>query len=627
MAEYLDCEISLDTRTIKTGSSVYTVQLNDNVDGIRFLLPVGISEYITLENPVVTLLYLAPGTSQGRTLTLSLGENDGTFYFIFWTFETEFTQYSGVGTFSICIESFENAGDTSATGHWNSQPAKITVYPTMDHDDLVPSSDTEVTPAYIVAIENAVSAYMDDNPSNGIWTEEAVAKLISILREGVYGTDTSSDITALNTLLGGDVVHCTGITLSASTLSVNEGSTGTLTATVTPSTCTETVTWSSSDTSVATVADGTVTAVSAGNATITATCGNYSATCAVTIVETVRHSITYSLTNVTSTSNTATVEDSTYYSTTLTADSGYDMASVTVTMGGTDVTSDVYSSSTGDILITSVTGDVVITAVAEAPTTLEYYAFGNTSNNYIYSDEGTTSIGTKYNISKIYAKYNTTTDATVTVTLTNNTDSDVSWEGYAGAMLSDGSYDSHTKTYLYNAVSMTNSSRTISAGNSLTATVTVPAGMRAAFVGSSTYTDLDITFTASGYTEDTLDGYTEITQGSGYSYHTLNVYEGSDTSSTLLGTTSGRTWITQDTSFTGGTQYKIRLHSESTSIESGTAVGFVTAVADTDAFNGIYTPFRNAAYIDYEATVTAISDYIFIALYNRGFSIYVKEVS
>lgn len=75
------------------------------------------------------------------------------------------------------------------------------------------------------------------------------------------------------------------------------------------------------------------------------------------------HTITNSLTHV-STSNTATqVEDQGSYTATLTADVDYTIQAVTVTMGGTDISS-CYAN--GVVSIPSVTGDVVITAVAAA---------------------------------------------------------------------------------------------------------------------------------------------------------------------------------------------------------------------------------------------------------------------
>ena len=76
------------------------------------------------------------------------------------------------------------------------------------------------------------------------------------------------------------------------------------------------------------------------------------------------YSVTNNLIHVTN-SNTATSETSgTSYSGTLTADADYEMASVVVTMGGTDITSTAYNSGTGAISIASVSGNIVITATA-----------------------------------------------------------------------------------------------------------------------------------------------------------------------------------------------------------------------------------------------------------------------
>lgn len=82
-------------------------------------------------------------------------------------------------------------------------------------------------------------------------------------------------------------VAVTGISVSPTTLSIDEGRTGQLSETVSPSNATDKrVTWSSNNTSVATVdANGLVTGVSEGSATITVTTndGEYTAMSNVTI--------------------------------------------------------------------------------------------------------------------------------------------------------------------------------------------------------------------------------------------------------------------------------------------------------------------------------------------------------
>ncbi len=84
-----------------------------------------------------------------------------------------------------------------------------------------------------------------------------------------------------------DVIRVTGVTLDPGNISLTEGETATLTATVAPSSASRpAVSWSSSDTDVASVdANGTVTAVAAGTATITVTTidGGFTATCTVTV--------------------------------------------------------------------------------------------------------------------------------------------------------------------------------------------------------------------------------------------------------------------------------------------------------------------------------------------------------
>ena len=77
---------------------------------------------------------------------------------------------------------------------------------------------------------------------------------------------------------------------------------------------------------------------------------------------TTTRTITYNLSHVSSSNSTASIESGQSYTTTLTASTNYTLNSVTVTMGGVDITSTSYSS--GTISIPSVTGNIVITATA-----------------------------------------------------------------------------------------------------------------------------------------------------------------------------------------------------------------------------------------------------------------------
>lgn len=85
-------------------------------------------------------------------------------------------------------------------------------------------------------------------------------------------------------------VPVTGVTLDKSTLSMQVGASQKLTSTVQPSNATnQAVTWSASNANIITVSNGTVTAKSVGNAVVTVQTadGGYTATCDVTIQETV----------------------------------------------------------------------------------------------------------------------------------------------------------------------------------------------------------------------------------------------------------------------------------------------------------------------------------------------------
>ena len=78
-------------------------------------------------------------------------------------------------------------------------------------------------------------------------------------------------------------VSATEVTLSESSLNLFRDETKQLTATVSPSECTDVLQWSSSDVSVAMVTDGLVVAVGGGDAIITAKAGSKQATCPVSV--------------------------------------------------------------------------------------------------------------------------------------------------------------------------------------------------------------------------------------------------------------------------------------------------------------------------------------------------------
>jgi len=70
-------------------------------------------------------------------------------------------------------------------------------------------------------------------------------------------------------------------------------------------------------------------------------------------------------TGASASNNAATIYEGSTYTNTISAEAGYGLQSVAVTMGGVDVTASTYDSGTGIITIASVTGVIVITVTAQ----------------------------------------------------------------------------------------------------------------------------------------------------------------------------------------------------------------------------------------------------------------------
>lgn len=125
-------------------------------------------------------------------------------------------------------------------------------------------------------------------PGAGI-TETAKSLILSLFENAAYGNESmQATLDSLKTEWNGGgeavVVPVQSVTLNKSTLTLTEGNSETLTATISPSNATsKTVSWSVSPSGCATVSGGVVKAVKAGSCTVTATCGGKSATCAVTV--------------------------------------------------------------------------------------------------------------------------------------------------------------------------------------------------------------------------------------------------------------------------------------------------------------------------------------------------------
>jgi hypothetical protein len=107
----------------------------------------------------------------------------------------------------------------------------------------------------------------------------------------------------------------------------------------------------------------------------------------------VYYNIKNNLTNVTNNNTSNSIEENTSYTANLTVNTGYELESVIITMGGVDITNTAYTN--GVINIVEVTGDIVITATAKAATQISYTITNTltqiTNNNNANSiEEGST---------------------------------------------------------------------------------------------------------------------------------------------------------------------------------------------------------------------------------------------
>lgn len=226
-------------------------------------------------------------------------------------------------------------------------------------------SDTSANPVQNKVIKSALDSLSEEiaNLQTSGLTTAQVNALDGMFKVCAFTKDNvSAEYTAFKTAFGiTDSGGETEVTLTSISATYDGGDVAAGTALSDLTGIVVTATYS--DGSTATVTGYTLSGeIAEGNNTITVTYQDKTATIIVTGTAVAKtYTVTNNLTNVTNSNNATTASG--YYSATLSAEDGYNI-NVTITMGGVDITADVYTED-GTILITEVTGDIVITATAE----------------------------------------------------------------------------------------------------------------------------------------------------------------------------------------------------------------------------------------------------------------------
>lgn len=191
------------------------------------------------------------------------------------------------------------------------------------------------------------------------------------------------------------------------------------------------------------------------------------------------YTITNNLTHVTTNNNATTIAEDASYIATLTAESTYNLQSVTVTMGGTDITATAYNN--GTITIVNVTGNLVITATATAQAS---YSVTNNLTN-VTTSNNTASVIENASYSATLSPATHYTMGTVTVTMgdtditsTAYDDGDISIASVTGNLVitATGNAITYTVTNTLSHATNTNTDTSVIEGSSYTGTISADSG-------------------------------------------------------------------------------------------------------------------------------------------------------
>ena len=290
-----------------TNTPVPLFSITSNIPAYDSVAIQGITAHNLKTTPVIALQTGADGTI---SLTLSDGNVP---YVATSTLDTTVNSYvlnTGTPiraqTLNLYLDSAEtvksgsmsvNWGNSNNYGYWNTGDPVTPVYPITGvaiNSPMVALTAGGATYPLVATIAptNATIAQVTWTTSNaGVATVSStgVVTPVGAGTAAITVTSQSGYFTASSivTVAPQVIVHATGLTLDQSTLALKSGgSTGTITATLTPINVTnKTILWATSNSNIATVVGGVVTSVGAGTVTITATSqdGSYLASSIVNV--------------------------------------------------------------------------------------------------------------------------------------------------------------------------------------------------------------------------------------------------------------------------------------------------------------------------------------------------------
>ncbi|MCD8390053.1 MAG: dockerin type I domain-containing protein [Oscillospiraceae bacterium] len=265
--------------------------------------------------------------------------------------------------------------------------------------------------------------------------------------------------------------------------------------------------------------------------------------------------------NVTSSNTSTGAARGDSYSTTLTAANGYSIGSVSVSMGGTDITASAYDSATGAVSISSVTGAIEITATATVGYTLRAavsdsgpFNPGDTVTVKIYASAGTEAEVGSFQFTLDYdANALTLGSLAVTENLVSGASPNVTFsnDGAALSCTIGGSYTltvSDTPVLLATATFTVNTG--VSTGDTATISLTNAEVNKSATDASGTVTveDAEVSFANITVTFQAGTG-TSMTQQTAYAKYNLAGLYSDEARTTALTAETISGWVSAQTGY------------------------------------------------------------------------------